>query len=53
MGGRVAYGITNREFVGPPERVTQIALTYIMVGLIAGGVRGYTGKSIIELINRS
>jgi hypothetical protein len=35
---------------GPPDRVTKIALAYGMIGLIGGFVRGYTKKSVIELI---
>ena len=36
----------------PPERVTKIALAYGIIGLLGGFVRGYSKKSVIELIVR-
>jgi len=51
IGAQIVLGIMNGNR-GPPERVTKIALAYGMIGLIAGSVRGYTGKSVIELIIR-
>ena len=48
-GVQIVFGIMNGNR-GPPERITRIALAYGMIGLIAGGIRGYTGKPIVELI---
>lgn len=33
--------------------ISKIAMGYGIVGLIVGGVRGFTGKSIIELITQA
>ena len=52
IGAKIVLGIMNGNR-GPPKYVTKLALAYGMIGLIAGGIRGYTGKSIVELIFRS
>lgn len=33
--------------------ISKIAMGYGIAGLIAGGVRGYTGKGIIELLTHA
>jgi hypothetical protein len=49
IGARVISSITNGNR-GPADRISKIALAYGMIGLVAGGIRGYTGKSIVELM---
>ena len=49
IGARVVYDIANGNR-GPADRISKIALAYGMIGLVAGGIRGYTGKSIVELM---
>jgi hypothetical protein len=51
IGARVVSNIANGNR-GPPDHIAKIALAYGMIGLIAGSIRGYTGKSIVELIVR-
>ena len=48
---QIILGIMNRNR-GPPEDVTNIALAYGIIGLLGGFVRGYSKKSVIELIVR-
>jgi len=48
---QIILGIMNGNR-GPPDRVTKIALAYGMIGLLGGFVRGYSKKSVIELIVR-
>jgi hypothetical protein len=49
VAAQIVLGIMNGNR-GPPDRITKIALGYGFIGLLAGSIRGYTGKSIIELI---
>ena len=51
IGARVVFDIANGNR-GQADRISKIAMAYGMIGLIAGGIRGYTGKSIVELMIR-
>lgn len=52
LGAQIVLGIMNGNR-GPPDRITKIALAYGIIGLVTGGIRGYTGKSIVEFIVRA
>jgi hypothetical protein len=49
FGANIILSVMNGNR-GPPDRVKRIALAYGMIGLVIGGIRGYTGKSIVELM---
>lgn len=49
-GHIIASIIASISLTNSSCNINKLAFGYGMVGLIAGGVRGYTGKTIVELI---
>jgi hypothetical protein len=51
MNFLIFYFGVEQAFVGIISAL--IALAYGMIDLVAGSVRGYTGKSVVELLTRA
>ncbi len=47
--GSIMLGLTYKNSTS----ISKIAMGYGIAGLIVGGVRGFTGKSIIELLTNA
>lgn len=45
----ITLGLTTKNSTS----ISKIAMGYGIVGLIAGGIKGFTGKTIIELLTNA